>query len=280
MEPAGRCDRRGVERNRRRYRGVRWPCCNECRPRCERYSGASGSSGRWPRNCVSTKTPMSPISFAQAWRHTRPKRRAAIEFAGAEALKEELRAARGLRLIDELLQDLRYSLRQLRRGRGFAVVVVLALGVGANLAVFSVVYAALIRPLPHPHPERLVSISSRDLTHDRDHLTSPLDSSMSNGVHHRSSAWGRTLSARVHAYWQWPGGARSRRTCQFGRVRRLRRASGTRAWFPPGGGRVRCASGGGHQPWIVDSAIPAVDVHHRANHRAEWQPVHGRRSPA
>ena len=103
------------------------------------------------------------------------ERRAAIEFAGAESLKEDLRAARGLRLIDELMQDLRYSLRQLRRGRGFAVVVVLALGLGANLAVFSVVYAALIRPLPHPHPERLVSISSRDLTRNRDHLTSPLD---------------------------------------------------------------------------------------------------------
>ncbi len=102
-------------------------------------------------------------------------RRAAIEFAGAEALKEELRAARGLRLIDELFQDCQYSLRQLRRGRGFAVVVVLALGVGANLAVFSVVYAALLRPLPHLHPERLVSISSRDLTRGSDHLTSPLD---------------------------------------------------------------------------------------------------------
>ena len=103
------------------------------------------------------------------------ERRAAIDCGGTAALKEDLRAARGLRFIDELQQDVRYSLRQLRRGRGVAVMLVLALGVGANLAVFSVVYTALIRPLPHPNPDRLVSISSRDLTNGRDHLTSPLD---------------------------------------------------------------------------------------------------------
>jgi putative ABC transport system permease protein len=102
-------------------------------------------------------------------------RRAAIECGGTAGLKEDLRAARGLRLVDELQQDVRYSIRQLRRGRGVAVMMVLALGVGANLAVFSVVYTALLRPLPHPNPDRLVSISSRDLTDGRDHLTSPLD---------------------------------------------------------------------------------------------------------
>ena len=103
------------------------------------------------------------------------ERRAAVEWGTVEGLKEELRAARGLHLLDELQQDVRYSLRQLRRGRGFAVVAVLSLGVGANLAVFSVVYTALMRPLPHPNPDRLVSISSRELTSGRDHLTAPLD---------------------------------------------------------------------------------------------------------
>ena len=63
----------------------------------------------------------------------------------------------------------------LRRGRGVAVVMALSLGVGANLAVFSVVYTALMRPLPHPNPDRLVSISSRDLASGRDQLTAPLD---------------------------------------------------------------------------------------------------------
>ena len=103
------------------------------------------------------------------------ERRAAVECGNVEGLKEELRAARGLQLFDEVQQDIRYSLRQLRRGRGAAVAVVLALGVGANLAVFSVVYTALMRPLPHPNADRLVSISSRDLATGRDHLTAPLD---------------------------------------------------------------------------------------------------------
>src|SRR5262245_2514602 len=103
------------------------------------------------------------------------ERRAAIECSGIEGLKEDLRAARGLHLIDELQQDVGYSLRQLRRGRGVAVIAVLAVGVGANLAVFSVIYAALLRPLPHPLPDRLVSISSRDLINGREHLTAPLD---------------------------------------------------------------------------------------------------------
>lgn len=103
------------------------------------------------------------------------QRRARIELGGTESLKEELRAARGQRLFDELVQDLRYALRRFRRSRGPAVVAVLALGVGVNLAVFSVIQAALLRPLPHPSPDRLVAISSRNIALGREHLTAPLD---------------------------------------------------------------------------------------------------------
>ena len=103
------------------------------------------------------------------------RRRARLELGSTEALKEELRAARGQHLLDELLQDLRYAMRRLNRGRVPAVAAVLALGVGVNLAVFSVIQASLLRPLPHPQPDRLVSISSRNIESGREHLTAPLD---------------------------------------------------------------------------------------------------------
>ena len=102
-------------------------------------------------------------------------RRARVEFGGTEALKDELRDVRGLRLFDEVLQDLRYARRRFFRSRGPAVVAVLALGVGLNLAVFAVIHAALLRPLPHPDPDRLVAISSMNLETRRDHLVAPLD---------------------------------------------------------------------------------------------------------
>jgi predicted permease len=86
------------------------------------------------------------------------RRLAAIQFGGVQQAREGHREARGLPLLDMLLQDLRYTIRTLRRDRGFAfiAIVILALGIGANIAVFSVVNTLLLRPLPFPHAEQLV----------------------------------------------------------------------------------------------------------------------------
>src|SRR5437667_5592034 len=88
------------------------------------------------------------------------ERRARIEFGSRERFKEECREAIAGNFIDILIQDVRFSLRMLRKSPGFttAVVLTVALGIGATTAIFTVVDVTLLEALPYPQPERLVSI--------------------------------------------------------------------------------------------------------------------------
>ncbi len=91
------------------------------------------------------------------------RRQALIRFGGVSQAKEQQRDARGLPWLDALLQDMRFTFRTLGRDRGFAViaVIILGLGIGANIAVFSVVNTILLRPLPFQNPQQLVRILSK-----------------------------------------------------------------------------------------------------------------------
>ncbi len=83
-----------------------------------------------------------------------------IEFGGIEQIKEDCRERRGTMWLESLLQDLRFALRMFAKSPGFSAIAILtmALGIGATTAIFSLLDATLLHPLPYPHPEELVRI--------------------------------------------------------------------------------------------------------------------------
>ncbi len=105
------------------------------------------------------------------------RRSALADFGGIEAIKEQARDARGGRGLEDLVLDVRYAARVLRRNPGhtLAAVLTFALGIGAVTAIVSLVYGILIRPLPYAAADRLVVVWERNIPKNRNDNVVSLD---------------------------------------------------------------------------------------------------------
>ena len=103
----------------------------------------------------------------QGLRYEDATRKARLEFGGVDQIKEECRQARGVSIVESMLKDIFYALRSWRRSPIFASVAIfsLALGIGANTAIFSIVDALVFRSLPVQHPEELEQLQDKYISY-------------------------------------------------------------------------------------------------------------------
>ena len=185
-------------------------------------------------------------------------RRARLSIGGVEQVKEECREARGVAMLESTAQDFHYGLRQLRRRPGFALVVVasLALGIGANTAIFSLIDAVLLRMLPIEDPAGLQLLVPRQANGDGrgfEYRGVPSHSRRERRVHRRRSLriradqCQRRWKRRTHIRWTaglW------QLLLAAGRPRRRRPDHRSRRRPEP-----ERASGRGHQPRLLEAAV-------------------------
>jgi putative ABC transport system permease protein len=136
------------------------------------------------------------------------RRRARIEYRGPEQIKEECRQARGVTMIEDLAADLRYSLRSFRQNPGFALtaILTLAIGIGMNTALFTVIYAAVFRPLPVRDPDGIRNVYIRRTGDDpRSSYGHPYTVSTADFNYLRTHAKTIELAAVADAELSWRG---------------------------------------------------------------------------
>lgn len=128
------------------------------------------------------------------------RRRALIEVGGREQVRQAVRDERGFPWLEGWARDAKYAMRTLWRTPGFSAIaiIVMAIGIGASVALFTVVRSVLLRPLPFPHSERLVALYSQD-----DRSKPDLENNVSSGDFYD---WQKASHAYEQmAIWRWSG---------------------------------------------------------------------------